>query len=100
MPVKPTAQWTATPYDSPMFYTCDFGCFKAEIVSDADGCTIVEPHFLTVHEPEDGHPDKETAMLLVEDAARKIALKTLSVLGEFHLYRTEPTALAYQLQSV
>jgi hypothetical protein len=82
MDTKPKAQWTATVHDSAIFLTCNFGCFKAEIVADSDGATIVEPHFLTVQEPEAGHPDKETAMLIVEDAARQVALNALSVLGE------------------
>lgn len=88
MSAKPKAQWTATVHDSAIFLTCDFGCFKAEIVSDPDGATIVEPHFLTVQEPEEGHPDKETAMLIVENAARQVALKALSVLGEIQPSRT------------
>jgi hypothetical protein len=96
MPQNPKAPWTATPYDSAMFYACDFGCFSAEIVSDRDGATIVEPHFLTAQEPEDGHPDKETAMLIVEDAARQIALKTLLVLDEVQLYPSTDNMAKYR----
>jgi hypothetical protein len=78
----PKASWKSTPYYSATFYSCDFGCFKAEIVADPDGATIVEPEFLTVQDPEDGHPDPETAMLVAENMARRIAFKTLTVLGE------------------
>ena len=78
----PKAPWKVTPYYSATFYTCDFGCFKAEIVADPDGATIVEPEFLTVLDPDDGHPDPETAMLVAEESARRIALKTLAVLVE------------------
>jgi hypothetical protein len=91
MPAKPKAHWTATPHESAIFLTCDFGCFRAEIVADPDGATIVEPHFLTALEPEDGHPDPETAMGIAEDAARQIALKTLAVLGELDGHRPEST---------
>jgi hypothetical protein len=98
MDTKPKAQWTAKPHDSAMFWTCDFVCFQAEIVTDSEGATIVEPHFLTLQEPEAGHPDPETAMLVVEDAARQIALKTLAALGELEVHRPKSTQPDYQLQ--
>jgi hypothetical protein len=98
MSTNPKAHWTATPHDSAMFWTCDFGCFRAEIVADADGATIVEPHFLTLQEPEEGHPDPETAMLVVEETARQIALRTLAALGELEVHRPKSTQPDYQLQ--
>jgi hypothetical protein len=85
---QPKAPWKATPYHSATFYTCDFGCFKAEIVADPGGATITEPDFLTVLDPDDGHPDPETAMLVAEEMARRIALKTLAVLGEVQVQDT------------
>ena len=100
MDIKPKAQWTATPHDSAMFYACDFGCFKAEIVADSDGATIVEPHFLTLQEPVEGHPDPETAMLVVEEAARQIALRTLAALGELESHRPVSNQPDYQLQTL
>ena len=80
--LKPKAPWQSKPYHSATYYWCDFGCFKAQIVADPDGATIVEPEFLTVQDPDDGHPDPETAMLVAEEFARQIALKTFAVLGE------------------
>jgi hypothetical protein len=83
-----------------MFWSCDFGCFRAEIVADSDGATIVEPHFLTMQEPEEGHPDSETAMFVVEEAARQIALRALAALGELEVHRPKSTQPDYQLHPI